>query len=280
MWGFMDDRKKLTGRALVLKENPFCIYCGSEVGPTGTTDHCPPRCFFIDRHWPETFEFSCFRKCNDIARKDEAALAVLVRIRVGQSDMALQEWQRLADALRINQPQYIQEWFSLKRNEVRRSLRDSFGGAGDTMRSSGWSVLNIGPLTDALIERFLQRLATALYYYRNKKRFIGVVHYIRQNSYMSGFDTDKFWKVLGHAPEIVPTERNTKDLSDQFTFRCNYSPDVGVLLAVVTFSPQLIFTICAFESRAIDGLNELRRSEVLPELPSDVGKIYDLIPFI
>lgn len=178
-------RRRLRGRELVLVAEPNCIYCGSLAT---TTDHCPPRCFFIGRHWPEGFEFSCCKSCNDIARLDEQALSVIVRVRTGQSKVAIQEWNELQNAVRNNQPEYTREWRGLSRNQVRRSLRESFGKAGDTMRAEGWRVMNIGPLTQALIKRFLQRLAATLYYHRNKERFVGVVYYLPQSSYDPAFD--------------------------------------------------------------------------------------------
>lgn len=268
-----EKRRRLAGRELVLNHNPFCVYCGSEAK---TTDHCPPRCFFIGRRWPESFEFSCCTNCNDLARQDEQALAVLVRVRPNQAEAAAHEWKKLVDGLRNNQPHYIDEWTSIKRNDVKKSLRSSFGKEGDTMRARGWGALYLGPLTRALIERFLYRLTTALYYHRNGERFIRVVHYLRQSSYNPKFDIKSFWEFLKFAPELVVTERNTEDLSDQFMFRCNYAPDPCILFAVVAFNPQQIFTLCAFSPKAIAGLNALRRSSGQLELPSSPNSIHNL----
>lgn len=142
------------------------------------------------------------------------------------------------------------------------------------MRAEGWRVMNIGPLTQALIKRFLQRLAATLYYHRNKERFVGVVYYLPQSSYDPAFDVQMFNRMLEFTPEVVATNRNTKDLSKQFTFWSSYSENPGLFQAVVGFSPQLIYGLFAFTPAAISSLNNLRLSSGQLELPSQPNTIH------
>lgn len=39
------------------------------------------------------------------------------------------------------------------------------------MRAKDWSVIDLGPFTQSLVERFLQRLTAALYYHRNNSSY-------------------------------------------------------------------------------------------------------------
>src|SRR6185437_15712623 len=93
-WGGMagQAKQKQYSRAQFLLRHPRCAYCG---GVATTTDHCPPRSFFLGRVWPETYEFPACGPCNAEGRGDEQILAVLVR--VGLSDMTpleLDEWRK------------------------------------------------------------------------------------------------------------------------------------------------------------------------------------------
>ena len=70
-----EGKRRQYSRQHFLAENRYCAYCGAAAT---TTDHCPPRCFFKRRTWPETYEFPACEPCNDVSRLDEQALAVLV----------------------------------------------------------------------------------------------------------------------------------------------------------------------------------------------------------
>jgi hypothetical protein len=247
------QKQKVRRRQELLKGHPPCIYCGDLAT---TTDHCPPRCFFERRLWPETYEFTACEKCNDEARLDEQALAVLARAKLTEisSEIAQQEWQRLVQGVRNNQPKFLAEWTEMSRNEIKSDLRSTFGREqGDLLRRKGWGLIKVGPLTEAAIKRFMIKLGKALYYRHNEHIFDGVL-YVRHINAVARDTTPEFLgSILKIAPTLAVTERNRKPLSDQFIYRFNYSPEHRAMYAVTQFGQQLIFQIIAV-SREMDSM--------------------------
>jgi hypothetical protein len=160
-------------RTKLLEAHPRCIYCGA---PARTTDHCPPRCFFKSRIWPEKYEFPACEPCNASARHDEQALAVIVRATA--LSLPSPEWEKLVQGAKNNQPEVVAEWMSMSRNEQKDALRNTFGrDAGDNRRRLGWMTINLGPLTKAMITRFMVKLAKALYFRHVKAPLDGLCMY-------------------------------------------------------------------------------------------------------
>jgi hypothetical protein len=197
--------------------------------------------------------------CNAAARLDEQALAVLLRSTLQQCGDADQtEWNRLVHGVRNNQPQLLAEWTSLTRNEIKHGLRRTFGGDGDRLRHAGWGLAHIGPLTNAMIARFMIKLAKALYYKHNSEIFDGVldIHHID----ITARDTtpEYIQSNLVMTPALAEIKRNEKSLSEQFLYRFNNSQEHGVMYAVVQFGDQFIFQLIALNRRAEKGLIELQ----------------------
>lgn len=245
-----EAKRRLHRQQKFLKTHPWCIYCGA---PATTTDHCPPRCFFEGRQWPETYEFPACQPCNADARLDEQALAVLVRSRLTEtgSESDRLEWEKLAQGVKNNQPQIVAEWTKISRNETRHGLRLAFGGEGDQRRQQGWGLINVGPLTQAMTARFMVKLGKCLYYRHNGQVFDGAL-YIHHINRMSRDTTPEYMSgILQMAPELPTVQRNKKSLLDQFIYRFNHSPEHGVMYAVVQFGEQFIFQLIAV-SRDMD----------------------------
>lgn len=239
-----DAKRKLTRRQEFLKAHPSCVYCGM---PATTTDHCPPRCFFEGRRWPQTYEFPACERCNAGARHDEQALAVLIRVRLtdnpGENDR--REWEKLVQGVKNNQPLIAAEWSNITRNEIKHGLRVAFGSEGDQRRRRGWGLAHIGPLTQAMITRFMIKLSKALYYRHNGHIFDGTL-YVHHINRMSRNTTPEYINdILKMAPGLPELERNRQSLFDQFIYRFNHSPEHRVMYAVVQFGEQFIFQLIA-----------------------------------
>jgi hypothetical protein len=140
-------------------------------------------------------------------------------------------------------------------------LRRAFGSEGDQRRREGWGIIHLGPLTQAMMTRFMIKLAKALYYRHNEHIFDGVV-YTHHIDRMSGNTTPEYFQsILRMAPVVPEIERNRKSLASQFNYRFNHSPEHRVLYAVVQFSEQYIFQLIAM-SREMD-------RQLLADLPDD-----------
>jgi len=247
-----------------LKLHPLCVYCGSAAK---TTDHCPPRCFFLRRDWPETYEFPACELCNAGARLDEQALAVLIRtpLREERDETDQREWDKLVDGVRNNQPQVLSEWRDVSQNEIKRDLRSTFGRElGDLLRQRGWGVANIGPLTQGMITRLMIKLSKALYYKHNGHVLDGIL-YVHHVDVTARDTTPEYIKgILRMAPAVAAIERNRKPLSEQFIYRFNYSPEAQVMYAVVQFGDQFIFQLIAMGREMHEKLVELNGGKDLP----------------
>lgn len=248
-----EAKLKQYNRQQFLLRHPWCIYCGAKAT---TTDHCPPRSLFVERKWPETYEFPACGPCNAEARRDEQALAALARIRLTNSDRepGRSELLKLMTGVRNNQPELVAEWLSLSRNEQKRSLRAMFGEAADRARREGWGAIHLGPLSRAAIERFMIKLGKALYYKHVGNLLDGFVAVQYVDILSSKNNPTLMRTIMELAPELASPQRAGKTLTDQFIYRYNYSPDHGVIHAVVQFSEQFIYYVAALSREMHEGL--------------------------
>jgi hypothetical protein len=245
-----EARLKKTKRQQLLEAHPWCIYCGT---PATTTDHCPPRCFFKSRIWPETYEFPACEPCNASARHDEQALAVIVRATA--LSLPGPEWEKLVQGTKNNQPEVVAEWMSMSRNEQKDALRNTFGrDAGDNLRRLGWITINLGPLTKAMITRFMIKLAKALYFRHVKAPLDGFAYVFHINSVNKDVTPEFINSILSMAPVLPTIQRSKTSLLDQFIYRFNCNAEHGVMYAVVQFGEQFIFQLIALSKAAASGL--------------------------
>ena len=128
-----EGKAKQVNRERLLREHPNCVYCGRIAE---TEDHCPPRCFLERRNWPEGYSFAACHACNQETRGDEQALAVLIRGTTrSNGTLQFEEWKRLYNGVRNNNPKILAEWNRTQcRRDVRRTMREAFGPAGDQLR--------------------------------------------------------------------------------------------------------------------------------------------------
>ncbi len=169
-----EARQKQCSRQEFLREHPLCCYCGDTAT---TTDHCPPRSCFIQRTWPEGYEFPCCESCNARGRRDEQIVAILTRISFTKDfgPTARMEWEKLFRGLRNNQPQVADEWMSIGPSQMKRDFRSKYGNLGDRMRIDGYGAIRLGPLTRSAMHGFSTKLGQALYYMHCKEILEGEV---------------------------------------------------------------------------------------------------------
>lgn len=168
------------------------------------------------------------------------------------NDIQLEEWEKLAQGVKNNQPEIAAEWQSLRRNEIKHALRLAYGSEGDLRRQRGWSAINIGPRTQVVIRRFMIKLGKALYFKHNNHVFDGVLYTNHINRLRADTTPEYLAGIYKMAPGLPIVDRNKKSLADQFIYRFNHSPEHRVMYAVVEFGVQWIFQIIAV-SREMDG---------------------------
>jgi hypothetical protein len=240
-----------------LSTHPYCIYCGDLAT---TTDHCPPRCFFAERKWPETYEFPCCEPCNREVAQDEQVCAVLVRIRPEKDydadERYREEWEKLMRGVAVNRPDLIEEWRSTSATSNKRFYRTAFGPEqGDYLRHEGWGSITVGKKTNEVLKRFLIKFAKAIYYKHLNELFDGSIAMAHIDPF-SPEGQDQLASALKISPKLAIPERGNKSLADQFVYRYNHDTKLGVIHAVVEFNPQLRFQIMASRTELAERLKE------------------------
>ena len=254
-----EARQKQYSRQEFLREHPLCCYCGDTAT---TTDHCPPRSCFIQRTWPEGYEFPCCESCNARGRRDEQIVAILTRISFTKDfgPTARMEWEKLFRGLRNNQPQVADEWMSIGPSQMKRDFRSKYGNLGDRMRIDGYGAIRLGPLTRSAMHGFSTKLGQALYYMHCKEILEGEV-ISRHIDASTLKENDEAWlNLLQMAPWFAAMQRGNKSLTEQFSYRFNASIDLGVTYALVRFSDQVNFQIIAVRRSIADQLTRLNSS--------------------
>ncbi|HEU0082274.1 MAG TPA: hypothetical protein VFQ87_05325 [Bradyrhizobium sp.] len=161
------------------------------------------------------------------------------------------EWEKIVHGVKNNQPHVIAEWMDITRNKTKKTLRLAFGRDGDRRRQEGWGMANIGPLTQAMISRFMIKLSKSLYYRHNNHVFDGVLYVNHINLIARNTTPEYLNGILKIAPRSPEIERNRRSLADQFIYPFNHSPEHRAMYAVVQFGEQFIFQLIAV-SREMD----------------------------
>ena len=239
-----EAKHKQYSRQQFLLSNPWCCYCGASAT---TTDHCPPRALFKNRHWPVGYEFPCCDPCNGAGRRSEQIAAAVLRPSLWE-ETEDEAWQRTIRSLSINRPDVIAEWNAATRNETRKVFRQKFGSElGDFLRHQQFGLLEVGPITTAAIEDVLFRLGQALFYKHVSRRCIGRVWVLRVDM-MEMLDASTAMDTLARVtPLLAQSVRGNVDLSDQFLYRYNMNSTEGMLGAVVKIREQFGAMIVAMD---------------------------------
>jgi hypothetical protein len=82
-----EHKGKLNKRQRFLADHPFCCFCGGTVAAT-TTDHVPNKAFFVNRDWPEGYEFPACSNCQGNSRVSELVCAAVVRAAPAPNEFA------------------------------------------------------------------------------------------------------------------------------------------------------------------------------------------------
>ncbi|WP_338928197.1 hypothetical protein WDZ11_00020 (plasmid) [Roseomonas mucosa] len=236
-----EAKQRQYSREQFLREHPTCCYCGA---PATTTDHCPPRALFAGRRWPQGMEFPSCEPCNAKDRLAEQVVAILLRPSL-VTDAHDTAWEKTLRSVKLNHPDLEAEWNSLSRNEMRRKFRDKFGAVlGDALREREFGIVHIGPLTAALLEQWAAKLGQAIFYKVTGRRCTGRVWVARINMLAPEADFDR---LIAMTPMLAESVRESENLSPQFHFRYNASPDEGIVFALARAREQFGVVIAALD---------------------------------
>jgi len=112
------------------------------------------------------------------------------------------------------------------------------------------------------------KLGKALYYRHLGVLLNGMVFVRHISSLVENATPEIFDSMLRIVPEIAAPSRANQPLTDQFIYRFNQKPDMGVIYAIVHFNEQMMFQIMAIRRDTFDVL-KAHRAEAGQPMPSE-----------
>lgn len=241
-----------------LLNNP-CIFCGGKTA-SNTIDHIPARVFFIDRQWPEGFEFPACDNCNQETRFIELRLALISRLdpTLPDDSPAHAEAYKLLSRIAKTEPGFIQDLLKPVGSESKKKVLSNFNISFNEL-----DLLEIDTIVSAPksmsndVEKYGYKLAKAVHW-KHTGRIVpehaDLLCYWQSNADMNTHRVDliisEFLKGIG------TTSRNNKHLEDQFVYRWGVSPDGS--LGAYYFLFRFTFSVVVFLSFKKDGLADAR----------------------
>jgi hypothetical protein len=145
-------RRKRSHQAL-LKEKPFCVFCGG-VKVATTIEHCPPRMMFRGKQRPNDLVFPCCNRCNSQTRQSDQVASLVARF-YPSTDVDEADVQKLFKAVANNVPGLLQEMhLSDAEQEV--------GLEGLSVPSGAGALRADGPILSSYMLTFAAKLGLAL----------------------------------------------------------------------------------------------------------------------
>lgn len=199
---------------------------------------------------------------------------MLARIRVSQHDNpeALKEWRKYSQGVQNNNSEIVRELRRLGAAETKREMRERYGSVGDTLRHAGYSMVEFGSSTSAVIIRFLIKLGKALFYLHNERIFDGYMYIFDFLEMQRSMQREALMSLLSLAPQAAQLKRGNMTLSDQFFYRFNASPELGAFVGLIHLSEQFRFYMMCVD-QDLDRKLEAGAHEIHENLP-DIAK-YD-----
>jgi hypothetical protein len=154
-----ERRIKQTKRVRFLAENPLCCFCGGSIEAT-TVDHVPNRAFFVDRDWPEGYEFPSCASCQDASRGAELACTAVLRSAPATKQIDYKEIAKHLKGLATNDLEAFREFIGPERSS---GLTLPAAVRARLHRPDG-VLFNLGPKIHAYIDEYVIKLTKALYY--------------------------------------------------------------------------------------------------------------------
>jgi hypothetical protein len=152
--GEASQRKK--SKQALLKEWPFCVFCGG-TEPATTIEHCPPRMMFRGKQRPNDLVFPSCKRCNLGTRRSDLVASLLGRVYPDGTDLDTADLRKVLQAVANNLPGLLQEMM----------LSDAKQAAAKM--PVGWVLRANGPILTSHILTFGAKLGLALHFELHKR---------------------------------------------------------------------------------------------------------------
>jgi hypothetical protein len=208
-----EARAKRRSHAAILKNFPWCIYCGG-ANPADTIEHMPPIQMFYERQRPKGLEFPACKECNHGTRHSDLVASLMGRVYPdSESDSAKQELRKILKAVNNNVPGLLQEM------EIGSGGQKIARSQIPNMPPGAWALRANGPILEKHMRTFGAKLGLALHYEAHHKPvpLDGGV----QPMYFTNVNAARGELPMGII-ELLPTPKTLrqgrKDVSAQFNY--------------------------------------------------------------
>jgi hypothetical protein len=213
------------------QQHPWCCFCGG-ANRTQTRDEVPPRSMFLNKEWPEGYQFPACKKCNEGSRLDDQLLALFARMSFLDKHAASDNIAPFAAGVRNNSPS------AFPVTPDNSDLREIFGEHESRLPKG----LPEGAVEIALVpadsfqrlDSVFQKLFCALYYKHLGEIIPNQSNLFRlatTNQILSD-DRPYDWMGLPGATEYPNIFRGNRSLTDQFDYRWGFDPKDGLFKVV------------------------------------------------
>jgi hypothetical protein len=158
-------RKKSTTQKFI-EEFPRCALCGGERAST-TREHMPPKALFDQSHRPDKLVMPACDTCNRGTSKADLTASMVSRWNYNSPHQEIEDHSRLANQVRIQAPELIEEWTKMDGLDRRGALAHlrQYG----VMVPDDAALVTVGPHTVEQLNIFAHKAALCLYFEHFKK---------------------------------------------------------------------------------------------------------------
>lgn len=214
----MGDRKRK--KQEFLRAHPNCCFCGGG-NLSQEPDHIPSRALFVNRQWPEGYEFPSCIRCNRASRHDELVVSLISRLYPDPTtEQEEKELNKFADSVNKYVPQVISE-IQLGAAKKKRLAREHGYSIPEGGTSNDIPMFSLeGKRTNEAVLSFSRKLIFALYYKHTgnivpKEGGVAVVWF--SNLQVKNGAIPK--EVVGCLSQNPRLERNSINLDSQFNYK-------------------------------------------------------------
>ena len=153
MGGATQRRKS---KQALLRDNPFCIFCGGTKRAT-TIEHCPPRIMFRGKQRPHELVFSSCAQCNSGTRRSDLVASLLGRVYPDGTGLDSADLKKVLQAVSNNVPGLLQEMMLSDAEHLAAKM------------PIGWALRANGPILTSHILTFGAKLGLALHFAHHQR---------------------------------------------------------------------------------------------------------------
>ncbi len=255
-----EAKRKRERHAAILRANPFCVFCGGDRA-SKTIDHQPPKIFFRSKRFPDGYEFAACEACN---------------LDFGSLEQVAALWFNLSDHGAKHNPDDLHKKISGVYNNERDALPIPVKERAVWRRSARelgveiplGSAFSDFPIVKIPLKAKLAllvsgaKIAVALYH-----KHVGLI-FPKAGKADVRFDANIVFDWPERASRLVDLTPNmstpafqNEDLSDQFSYRWSYTPEVGAFLLLIKLGSAFVLHCALINDR---GQSKLPASDTLP----------------